>query len=257
MKRVLSLLICCLVLALSACAPMPSRNSGAQKVDLESLRAQITEVRSGDFGEFMAELHYAETELDQAQSIYDSIQAGKGGDPTRARAAVAQALTHRNNAQAALERIQGGKHLAELFAEHEQRLGYIEALHVEEGVTPPVTRIYFDLNSTQLNQAEHAKIIELVNFLRKYPVFAIKVIGFADTVGSKTYNQHLAERRNRSVIKALRSAGLPVSTMVTFAVGEAEGLEETRNPQNRRVDIKPYVHGRYISPVGNGLTQND
>jgi hypothetical protein len=69
-------------------------------------------------------------------------------------------------------------------------------------------------------------------------------VGYADTVGSKTRNLRLAEQRNYSVIRSLHRAGMPVNTLVSVAVGEADGPDEVRNPENRRVEIISYVHGR-------------
>lgn len=128
---------------------------------------------------------------------------------------------------------------------HETRLGYLESLHVEAGVKPEVTPVYFNFGSERVFHQEQAKIEKVVEFLRQYPVFALKLVGYADTVGGKAYNLRLAERRNQAVLSALRQAGLPPETVVMQAIGEADGTDETRNPQNRRVEIQPYVHGRY------------
>ncbi len=246
-----------LTVALGGCAggghKADNKAARATPSQLENLNNRLREARAGDFGEFMTQLHYARQQLDRAEAIYQSLKSGQGGDPNDAELAVRQAMKHRDKAEAALRKLQPQmEEERELLAEHEERLQYIESLHVEASLEPPVENVYFSFGSSRLLPDESDKLADIIAFLRDYPVFAIKLVGYADTVGNKDYNRRLAERRNHSVVRGLRQAGLPEGTMVTIAIGEAEGPDETRNPGNRRVEVKPYVHGRYIGPSHNG-----
>jgi outer membrane protein OmpA-like peptidoglycan-associated protein len=244
--------LCAVLAGLSACAGSPWRgngtmNSAEMQADLQQLRAKLDEVKAGDFGEFLSELRYAEAELSRAENLVQTVES-RGGDIEQANQAVQQALEHRGNAEDALTRILMAGMDTSQIEEIDERLNYLESLHFPAKATPPVIRIYFGQSSSHLLNSERQKLADMLDFLRQYPVFAIKLIGYADTVGDRAQNTRLAERRNRSVLESLRRLGLPPNTVVTVAVGEGKGPDETSNPENRRVEIRPYVHGRYIYP---------
>lgn len=129
-----------------------------------------------------------------------------------------------------------------------ERLTFLESLHVKKGTTIPLFAVHFNFGDARMTAEQKNKLTEVIDFLRQYPVFAIKLTAFADTVGSKNYNIRLAEQRNQAVLDALHKQGLPLGMVVAVAMGEATGPDETNNLNNRRVEIKPYVHGSYAYP---------
>ena len=265
MNRTLSLMATILFLTgVTACSTIEKVNPFRQKTDtqvrvdvdahkLNGLKQRIDEVATDDFGTFMVEMHRANQQLDKAQAVHDDVADGEVrkeiaatlGDYMEAgETALNQALDHRDNAEQAFNRIISVLEESSITEELSDRLAYLESIHVAAGEEIDPLNVYFSFSSARLNRTEEEKIDELVKGLRAYPIFAIRLVGYADTVGSKTRNLRLAEQRNYSVIRSLHRAGMPVNTLVSVAVGEADGPDEVRNPEDRRVEIIPYVHGR-------------
>jgi len=218
----------------------------SKKQDLTEIQAKINEVKAGRFGEFVTEIHSVGKELEKAQNIQDNLKAGhQGFSAAESLAAASRAVTHRNKAEAAFDVLFKHNVSDSTKEDFEQRLRYLESLHVPRNLNIPVTNVYFNFGGHHVQAVEQSKIKEVIKFLRNYPVFALKLVGYADTVGDQERNVLLAERRNSAVIEELRKQGLPTSTIVSIASGEAHGVDETKNPENRRVEIVPYIHGDY------------
>lgn len=218
-------------------------------LNLEGIQAKLKQARAGNFGQFIIELQQTDNYLTQAQQIYEQLHSQQISDNVakdyfiQGYLAANKALVHRNNAELALEQLVSP--LNQRIIEHNQRLSYLESLHIKLGTVIPIKNIYFDSGSSRFNSAEQPKIQELIDFLRQHPVFALKLVSYANTLGSRNYNIRLAKRRNHSVLKELQRQGLPLTTIVTKVAGEITGADETGNPDSRRVEIKPYVHGNY------------
>lgn len=231
----------CLMLCLSACGA-PARQ-GSVKADnntsserLTQFQQRVQKASADDFGQFIVEVHKTGSNLVQAEQSGANVDAGEK--------ALAQALTHREKAEDAFLRLISVLEDTSNMQDLSERLAYLESIHVAEGEEIDPVNIYFSFSSSQMNRAEEDKITKLVSDMQEYPVFALKLVSYADTVGSKDRNLRLAEARNYSVLRALHGEGLPINTLVSVAVGEVGGPDEVRNPQNRRVEIIPYVHGR-------------
>lgn len=214
--------------------------------NLTEVQAKINEAKAGRFGELVTEIHYAGQELEKAQNIQDNMKAGKQGFSTaESYAAASKAVIHRNKAETAFDALFRLNASDLNKGDFEQRLSYLESLHIPRNLNIPVTNIYFNFGGHRVQAAEQPKIRDVIKFLRNYPVFALKLVGYADTVGNKERNILLAERRNSAVVEELRKQGLPINTVVSIASGESDGLDETKNQENRRVEIVPYIHGDY------------
>ncbi|EIJ43577.1 outer membrane protein/peptidoglycan-associated (lipo)protein [Beggiatoa alba B18LD] len=241
-----------IMLLLQGCSTLSVPEEGTkQQATLKNLQTKLDEVKADDFGIFMTELHRAENQLDKAQGIYDDAVAGKSVNLGEGQAAAVQAVVHRTNAEDAFGRFLEpiNKNLDENNQDieaQEARLAWLETLHIKPDTIIPDKSIYFDFGNSNLRANERAKLKEAVNFLREHPMFAIKLTGYADTVGTKEHNKKLAARRNATVLDALRRQGLPANTTVMVAVGETKGRDETKNPESRRVDVRIYIHGRYV-----------
>ncbi len=238
-------------IVLTGCATQP-----ANKLDLTPLEGGINEAKSGDFGDFMVSMHKAETKLDEAERIHADLVLGRSADQQtldEGVKAAERALEHRNDAEDAFDRLLSPIETSmeennQMLEESVARLEWIEQLHLRADTPIPMKNVYFDFGGHRVKPTEQQKVSDLIDFLREHPVFALKLTGYADTVGSKQRNYKLAERRNNAVLDLLRSHGMPANTVVTVAIGEAEGPDELKNAENRRVEIKPYIHGRYAYP---------
>lgn len=238
-----------LVLA-SGCQHTSERDGADRAMGLQTLRDKIDRAQSGLFGEFMTEMHRAEVEMDRATAVHrqltkDGKAGGKAADPGHA--AAARALLHRDRAERALDKMLAEYDDEASVYENSERIAYLEAIHVEANAYVPTAEVYFAFGGHRLPAEERRKLARIVEFLGDYPLYSLRLVGYADSVGGKSHNLRLAQRRNRSVLRALRKMGLPRHALLSIAVGEANGPDETRNRENRRVEVRPYVHGRYAA----------
>ncbi len=238
----------------TACASQPPAQP-----DLTTLKQQLDAAQAGDFGELIVHMHKAETQLDSAEYIYQKMQKN-GGDSALQRQgeqAAQLAAAHRANAEQALGRIlRPLEATAETAASLDNRLAYLENLHIPADLAIPEQNLYFASGSARILNGQKVKLDKIVEFLKNYPVFAMELKGYADTVGSSDANRRLAANRNQAVLQALRKRGLPTQTLVTIAVGEVGAVNGQNNPGNRRVEIRPYVHGRYAERLAASQAPN-
>lgn len=82
--------------------------------------------------------------------------------------------------------------------------------------------VYFDFDSAALTPAAKAKLDQLVGTLGSNNVRSVKIVGFADKIGTTGYNVNLSQRRAASVSSYLASKGIVVS-----GSSEVRGLGET------------------------------
>ena len=210
------------------------RNLPMDGLTLENIENKISQVQTGDFGQLLTELALAENYLSQAQGLYERFKDHNHPEEipqshlVNSYSAANYALIHRNKAEQALEKLvantsQPSLSLQGKFSHYESRLNYLESLHIKEGEIIPLTNIYFDFGSSLFSRKEVSKIVKLIDFLQKSPVFALKLVGYADTIGSESYNIGLAKKRNLAVLRELQRQGLPLNTVITIAVGETQG----------------------------------
>jgi len=91
--------------------------------------------------------------------------------------------------------------------------------------------IYFDFNSSKVQYANYERLAIIASIMKKNPTFKLRVIGFADSVGSEGNNYRLALKRANAVIDNLSSIfGISKSRMIADSKGEEEPLvDENKN----------------------------
>jgi outer membrane protein OmpA-like peptidoglycan-associated protein len=81
---------------------------------------------------------------------------------------------------------------------------------IEQELPNLSTRIYFSSASSAFSTAENsAKITEIKQFLNKYPLIKLRIIGQSDRRGAKETNLKLGEARANSVYQALIAQDVP------------------------------------------------
>lgn len=93
------------------------------------------------------------------------------------------------------------------------------------------TVVYFDFDKSRLKGNEVAKLDRLVEFVRTANVTSVDVVGYADRVGSDSYNDALSRRRADAVIKYLTNNG-----MNGIKVADIQALGETAS-KDRCLDV--------------------
>ncbi len=89
--------------------------------------------------------------------------------------------------------------------------------------------VYFDLNSSYLNQRDKDLLDKLAVILKANPTTVIKVTSHADSRGSKEYNLWLTERRVKRTVDYLNSVGITGSRINVEAKGESVPTNECKD----------------------------
>lgn len=102
--------------------------------------------------------------------------------------------------------------------------------------------IYFDFGSAMMRVESGPVLTELVNLLKATPSLNLVIEGHTDSVGSKTTNQALSQRRAEAVVSELVRAGIPASRLSAKGFGSdqpvASNSSEIGRAKNRRVTVR-------------------
>ncbi len=101
--------------------------------------------------------------------------------------------------------------------------------------------VYFDYDSSQVNESERSKIEAVANNLKQNTAVTVVVEGNCDERGSNEYNLALGERRALAVRAYLVGLGIDGARVQTKSYGEerpvATGHDEASWSQNRRAEF--------------------
>ncbi|RMH15017.1 MAG: peptidoglycan-associated lipoprotein Pal [Gammaproteobacteria bacterium] len=106
---------------------------------------------------------------------------------------------------------------------------------------PSSNTIYFEFDSSQINDSFSSLVEEHAAYLNAHPNAHVSIEGHADERGTREYNMGLGERRANAVFRMLSLQGVPDAQMTVVSYGEekpvAFGHNETSWRLNRRVEI--------------------
>ena len=111
--------------------------------------------------------------------------------------------------------------------------------------SPLIPTVYFGCGETELNGPARTVLDDWLASVRTElangSLGAFRIAGHSDRVGSDAANIRLSRRRAETVRDYLASRGISRDLMIIHACGErlpqVETEDETREPQNRRVDV--------------------
>lgn len=100
----------------------------------------------------------------------------------------------------------------------------------------------FDVDNANLRPAGKEKLEAALSEIKSTKsIQSITIVGHTDSVGDKSYNQSLSEKRAQGVAEYLIGNGVPASVITTSGKGELDPVasNDTNNGRamNRRVDI--------------------
>jgi len=105
--------------------------------------------------------------------------------------------------------------------------------------SPPPPRnylVFFPFDSADLSPEARQVVDQAAAGAKAMKASTVAIAGFADRVGTPSYNQHLSERRVAAVEQALTADGVAPGRFLRIPLGEAEaGIEGTGG---RRVEIR-------------------
>ncbi|MDC0189545.1 OmpA family protein, partial [Flavobacteriales bacterium] len=116
--------------------------------------------------------------------------------------------------------------------------------------------VYFDLASSDVSYSNYQRLATVASVLKANPSYKLRVIGFADSVGSTDNNYKLGLKRANAVIESLvNTFSIDINRMIADSQGEnnllanesekmklqttSDGLSQTKSFKslNRRVEF--------------------
>ncbi|MEL1253741.1 OmpA family protein [Flavobacterium sp. DGU38] len=91
---------------------------------------------------------------------------------------------------------------------------------VEQLINDGYVNVYFDFNSSKPTNASLSGIDFLVKYLKNNPNKTADVVGYADEIGSSSYNVDLSRKRAEAVKNIAVNAGIDASRLNVIANGE-------------------------------------
>lgn len=99
--------------------------------------------------------------------------------------------------------------------------------------------VHFDFDSADIRASAMQILYEASQVAGKVKPTAIRIHGFTDASGKRSYNQHLSERRAKAVADQLSKLGVKVAVVETKGFGKANLANKIagKSKDNRRVEI--------------------
>ncbi|MCB1833893.1 MAG: peptidoglycan-associated lipoprotein Pal [Geminicoccaceae bacterium] len=111
--------------------------------------------------------------------------------------------------------------------------GTVEDFEVNVG-----DRVFFDVDSSSLNDEARSILDRQAAWLLQYPAVTITIEGHCDESGTREYNLALGERRASAAKSYLVALGVDTARILTFSYGEERPVDPEHTPQayamNRR-----------------------
>ncbi|MCX8075977.1 MAG: OmpA family protein [Aquificaceae bacterium] len=102
-------------------------------------------------------------------------------------------------------------------------------------------RVHFDFNKDAIKKEYIPLLNEVVKVLKENPNVRLRVEGYTDDAGSKSYNQKLALRRAQAVKEYMIKAGIPAERIEILGFGKERFIAENQTPigrfTNRRAEF--------------------
>jgi outer membrane protein OmpA-like peptidoglycan-associated protein len=113
-----------------------------------------------------------------------------------------------------------------------------------------IKTVYFDLNTSQLNEASQDVLKKNAEWLEQNPPMLVQIAGYADSRGSLKRNRTLAERRAEKVRTFYAMLGIPKDRVMILTLGPEEPtcaeLSEECLAKSRRVETM--IESKPIAP---------
>lgn len=123
----------------------------------------------------------------------------------------------------------------------QQQLQALNARQTDRGLVVTLGDVLFDSGQSRLQADGGRSMLQLAEFMRRYPQRQASIEGYTDDVGSESSNLDLSDRRARSVMAALVGMGVGADRLRPRGFGEANpvGANDSAagRQMNRRVEV--------------------
>jgi len=106
---------------------------------------------------------------------------------------------------------------------------------VRSRLTKEQRTVYFDFNKSTLNAHEKAKLDSLSKIIiESKQVENVDIVGYADMIGTQSYNKKLSMKRAQTVKAYLAAKGLKTRNVHVEGLGEADSVTHCDPKQDRK-----------------------
>jgi len=114
---------------------------------------------------------------------------------------------------------------------------------IEKGQIIVLNNVFFEFNKYELKKESNPELDRLAELLKKSPTMKIDVSGYADSIGTKAYNDKLSSKRAEAVANYLiTKSGIDKNRVLVKHFGESKPVASNSTAKgrelNRRVEIK-------------------
>lgn len=115
----------------------------------------------------------------------------------------------------------------------------------EEVLAFATQAVQFETGSARLKPESRDVLNQIVEIMRRYPDYKLRISGHTDSIGSASTNQELSEERAEACYEYLVSQGINPSRMSFAGYGESRPIADNRykdgREQNRRVEFDLFL----------------
>ncbi len=116
----------------------------------------------------------------------------------------------------------------------EEEIKVVKKVHIEEEMPLKVqARIHFDFNKYNIKREYLPYLNVIARYLKAHEELKVKIIGYTDSIGSKSYNDKLAYKRAKAVKDYLVKMGIPASRIEILGKGKEDYLFDNKTSLNR------------------------
>ena len=141
-----------------------------------------------------------------------------------------------------LKELNMGKTLINKYENLIELEGKISVREDVRGTKVVLTRVYFDINKSNVDDRSEKELSEVKVFLRKYPAVKINIQGHTDNTGSDDLNMKLSYDRAKEIYNYLLRNKIEKSRMTYEGFGKSRPMvgneTEEDKAKNRRVEIE-------------------
>ncbi|MDO9595157.1 MAG: OmpA family protein [Lutibacter sp.] len=112
---------------------------------------------------------------------------------------------------------------------------------IKEFMNNGYANVYFRFNSTNPEDYSLESVGYLINYMKENPGSKAELTGYADELGSTSYNQKLSEQRANKVQQLLVASGIDASRLTASGAGEDTSVDKNSSAARqlvRRVTLK-------------------
>jgi len=102
-------------------------------------------------------------------------------------------------------------------------------MNAQSSVSVKIDPVYFDYESSWLNEKKRKQLLKVVKMLRENPKLVLKCSGFTDAKGDEKYNQWMSDRRAKRVVDFIVSKGISSSRISGKGYGETNLVNDCTN----------------------------